>query len=263
MGIINVTPDSFYGGSRFQSNSGILRRAEAIVNEGGKIIDIGAFSTRPGAKEITSDEEYNRLFPAVKAVKENFPGIPVSIVTYRSDIVRKIVQECGPCIINDISGGTLDAEMFKTVAGLHVPYILMHIQGTPQTMQKDPFYINVVEEVIQFLAERIQQLKLLGVNDIIVDPGFGFGKNPDHNYELMNRLESFKIFGFPILAGVSRKGMVLKTLAITPDEALNGTTVLNTLALLGGANILRVHDVKEAVEACTILKQLKSSAQEQ
>jgi dihydropteroate synthase len=139
----------------------------------------------------------------------------------------------------------------------------MHIQGTPQTMQKDPFYINVVEEVIQFLAERIQQLKLLGVNDIIIDPGFGFGKNPDHNYELMNRLESFKIFGFPILAGVSRKGMVWKTLAITPDEALNGTTVLNTLALLGGANILRVHDVKEAVEACTILKQLKSSAQEQ
>ena len=208
MGILNITPDSFYDGGKYLTESDIINRAEEIILQGGKIIDIGAFSTRPGSGEISIEEELNRLMPALKIIRERFPEVDLSIDTYRSEVARTIVTNFGSCIINDISGGTMDDQMFETVAALHVPYILMHIQGTPETMQKNPAYKDVVEEVIQFLAERVGKLKLLGVNDVILDPGFGFGKLTFHNYELMNRLDCFKIFRLPVMVGVSRKGMV-------------------------------------------------------
>lgn len=258
MGILNVTPDSFYDGGRYQSEKNIVSRAEQILDEGGKIIDIGAYSTRPGAKEISVDDELERLLPAFKAVKSIFPGAALSLDTFRSEVAKTIVNEFGPCIINDISGGTMDDKMFETVADLRVPYVLMHIKGTPENMQKNPVYSDVVKEIIMFFSEQLQRLKLLGVNDVIIDPGFGFGKLADHNFELMNRLDSFKLFQLPLMVGVSRKAMIWKTLEITPEESLNGTTVLNTIALLGGANILRVHDVKEAVQVCKIVSRLKA-----
>lgn len=257
MGILNVTPDSFYDGGKYLTEKSILSRAEEIIAEGGKIIDIGAFSTRPGAKEISASEEISRLAPAVKAIRGEFPQIPLSIDTFQSEVAKTIINDFGPCIINDISGGTMDEKMFEVAADLKVPYIVMHIQGTPENMQNNPSYTNVVNEVILFLSQRVAKLKLLGVNDIIIDPGFGFGKLNSQNYELMNRLDCFKIFKLPLLVGISRKGMVWKTLGIRPEEALNGTTVLNTLALLGNADILRVHDVKEAIQAMKIVEQLR------
>jgi dihydropteroate synthase len=257
MGILNVTPDSFYDGGKYLTEKSILNRAEEIIAQGGDMIDVGAFSTRPGAKGISAKEELSRLAPAVKAIREKFPQVHLSVDTFQSEVAKAIVNDFGPCIINDISGGTMDDNMFETVADLKVPYILMHIQGTPENMQNHPSYTDVVNEVIFFLSQRVQKLKLLGVNDIIIDPGFGFGKLTGHNYELMNRLDSFKIFKLPLLVGVSRKGMVWKTLGISPEEALNGTTVLNTLALLGNADILRVHDVKEAVQTVKIVGQLR------
>ncbi len=259
MGILNVTPDSFYDGGKYITEKAILDRAEEIISGGGEIIDVGAISTRPGSIEVSIEEELVRLKPAFKAIRKNFPQMHLSLDTYRSEVAKIMVNEFGPCIINDISGGTMDEKMFEVVGGLKVPYVLMHIQGTPDNMQKDPSYNDVVNEVILFLSQRVQKLKLLGVNDIIIDPGFGFGKLTSHNYELMNRLDSFKVFKLPVLAGVSRKGMVWKTLGIKPEEALNGTTVLNTLALLGNADILRVHDVKEAVQVCKIVAQLRTS----
>jgi len=259
MGILNVTPDSFYDGGKYQTEKSILNRAEEIISQGGKIIDIGAFSTRPGSKEVSLKEELNRIVPAVKAIRDKFPQMHLSLDTYRSEVARIIVDDFGPCIINDISGGTMDEKMFEVVAGLKIPYILMHIQGTPGTMQDHPSYTDVVNEVILFLSQRVQKLKLLGVNDIIIDPGFGFGKLTSHNYELMNRLDSFKIFKLPVLVGISRKGMIWKPLGIKPDEALTGTIALNTLALLGNADILRVHDVKEAVQVCKIVNLLRES----
>lgn len=261
MGILNVTPDSFYDGGKYLSEKSIAERAAKILEEGGRIIDIGAYSTRPGAKDISVNEELDRLIPAIKAVRADFPQVPLSIDTFRSEVVKYVVNEFGPCIINDISGGTMDDEMFETVAQLRVPYILMHIKGTPQEMQKNPVYSDVVKEIIMFFSERIQRLKLLGVNDVIIDPGFGFGKLSVHNFELMNRLDSFKIFQLPLMAGVSRKAMIWRLLGVTPDESLNGTTVLNTFALLGGTDILRVHDVKEAVEVCKIVSHLKVKAE--
>ncbi len=261
MGILNVTPDSFFDGGKYRSERAILARAHEIVEQGGSIIDLGAYSTRPGAAEVTEAEELDRLLPAVEVVKKEFPEIPLSIDTFRSGVVRRVVEEFGPCIVNDISGGTLDDQIFETVAELAVPYILMHIQGTPATMQQNPVYQDVVKEVILFLSERVNRLKLIGVNDIIIDPGFGFGKNTDHNYELMNRLDAFKLFELPVLVGISRKAMIWRYLGIQPDEALNGTSVLNTLALMGGADILRVHDVKEAVEAVKIVSKLKNQAE--
>jgi len=259
MGILNVTPDSFYDGGKYQTEKSILNRAEEIISQGGKIIDIGAFSTRPGSKEVSLKEALNRIVTAVKAIRDKFPQMHLSLDTYRSEVARIIVDDFGPCIINDISGGTMDEKMFEVVAGLKIPYILMHIQGTPGTMQDHPSYTDVVNEVILFLSQRVQKLKLLGVNDIIIDPGFGFGKLTSHNYELMNRLDSFKIFKLPVLVGISRKGMIWKPLGIKPDEALTGTIALNTLALLGNADILRVHDVKEAVQVCKIVNLLRES----
>jgi dihydropteroate synthase len=260
MGILNVTPDSFYDGGKYLTGKSILKRSAQILEEGGRLIDIGAYSTRPGAKDISVEEEINRLTPAFKIVRKNFPDALLSLDTFRSEVADFIVNKFGPCIINDISGGTMDNKMFKTVARLSVPYVLMHIQGTPETMQKNPLYSDVVNEIILFMSERVQQLKLIGVNDVIIDPGFGFGKLPVHNYELMNRLESFRIFQLPLISGVSRKAMIWRLLKVAPEESLNGTTVLNTLALLGGTDILRVHDVKEAVQVCKIVSNLMQKA---
>jgi dihydropteroate synthase len=257
MGVLNITPDSFYDGGRYYSLEKALEHTAEMLAEGASIIDIGACSTRPGAVEITSDEELKRLLPVLSEIRRNFPSAILSVDTFRARVAEKVVGEIGDCIINDISGGTLDNHMFETVARLKVPYVLMHIQGTPQTMQQNPVYQNVTKEVIKQLSEGVFRLHEMGVCDVIIDPGFGFGKNLDHNFELFNNLDSFRIFELPLLVGVSRKSMVYKFLHETPDECLNGTTVFNTLALQAGANILRVHDVKPAAEAIKIVERLK------
>lgn len=260
MGILNVTPDSFYDGGIYTTESAIVKRASQILKEGGQFIDIGAMSTRPGAVEISLQEELDRLLPAVKAVRTEFPEATLSVDTYRSEVIDALYNEIGDFMVNDISGGTFDAKMFETVARLHLPYILMHSKGKSVDMQNSPVYDDVVKEIVLFLSTQVQKLRLLGVCDIIIDPGFGFGKTADHNYELLNRLDAFKIFELPVLVGVSRKAMIWRTLDIAPDESLNGTTVLNTLALTGGCDILRVHDVKEAVEAIKLVGKIKSIA---
>jgi len=257
MGIMNLTPDSFYEGSRYSMEKDILLRSEEILVSGGLIIDMGAVSTRPGAAEVSEETEMARLLPAVKAIRNHFPEAILSVDTFRSGVVSNIYDEIGGFLVNDISGGTMDGEMFATVAKLGLPYILMHMQGTPQTMQIHPFYVDVVKDILFDLSEKINSLKLMGVNDIIVDPGFGFGKNQRHNYELLNCLDSFRLFELPLLVGVSRKAMIWKLLNSSPAESLNGTTVLNTLALMGGADILRVHDVREAVETIRLVAELK------
>jgi dihydropteroate synthase len=257
MGILNLTPDSFYEGSRYQQEKEILVRAEEILLEGGLFIDIGAVSTRPGAAQVSEEEELRRLVPAVKSIRQHFPEANLSVDSYRTGVVTKVYEEIGGFLVNDISGGTMDGQMFETVAKLGLPYILMHIQGTPDTMQKNPTYQDVVKDVLLSLSEKINTLKLLGVNDIIVDPGFGFGKNLGHNYDLLNSLDSFRLFELPLLVGVSRKAMIWKLLDSSPSESLNGTTVLNTLALMGGADILRVHDVREAVETVKLVSEIK------
>jgi dihydropteroate synthase len=259
MGILNVTPDSFYDGGFYTTEAAVVKRAAQIVEEGGLFIDIGAMSTRPGAKEISLQQEIDRLLPVVRSVKREFPEANLSIDTYRSEVIQLIYNEIGGFLVNDISGGTFDDKMFEKVAGLNLPYILMHTQGMSDTMQDSPVYLNVVREIILFLSEQLQKLNQLGVCDIIIDPGFGFGKTADHNYELLNHLDSFKIFGLPIIAGISRKSMIWKELNISPDQSLNGTTVLNTCALLGGCNILRVHDVKEAVETVKLVDKIKNT----
>jgi len=261
MGILNVTPDSFYDGGAYTSESAILKRAAQILNEGGQFIDIGAMSTRPGAVEISLQEELDRLLLAVRAVKEKFPEASISVDTYRSEVVKAVFNEIGGFVVNDISGGTFDPEMFETVGGLHLPYILMHSKGKSEKMQNGPVYEDVFKEVVLFLATQLQKLKLLGVCDVIIDPGFGFGKTAEHNYDLLNHLNAFKIFELPILVGVSRKAMIWRALNISPDESLNGTTVLNTLALTGGCDILRVHDVKEAVETIKLISKIKCIAE--
>jgi dihydropteroate synthase len=257
MGILNLTPDSFYDGGRYQSVHQILQRAEEILAQGGAMIDIGAVSTRPGAGEVEEAEEISRLLPAVKAIRRQFPQAVLSIDTYRSTVVERVFGETGGFIVNDISGGTLDGKMFETVAKLGIPYVVMHLQGTPRTMQMNPSYRDVVSDILLDLSEKINTLKLLGVNDILVDPGFGFGKNISHNYELLNRLDSFRLFELPLVVGLSRKAMIWKLLNHSPAESLNGTSVLNTLALMGGADILRVHDVREAVETVRLVAELK------
>jgi len=258
MGILNITPDSFYDGGYYTSDLRILKRAAQIVEEGGCFIDIGGMSTRPGAVEISPEEEMGRLLPALKTVKKEFPDISLSVDTYRSEVVRQVYNEIGDFVVNDVSGGTFDNLMFERVAGLNLPYILMHTSGKSDTMQKNPFYSDVVREVILFLSAQVQKLKQLGVCDIWIDPGFGFGKSAAHNYELLNRLDAFRIFELPVLVGLSRKAMIWKELNGTPDQSLNGTTVLNTLALMGGCDILRVHDVKEAIEAIKLVGNIKN-----
>ncbi len=259
MGIVNVTPDSFYDGGKLTDEKVLLSWVDKMVKEGVSFIDVGAISTRPGAKLVSTKTELERLLPAVHAIRKNFPDIPLSVDTFRSWVAVRVIDEIGPIIVNDISGGTLDSKMFETIGKMNVPYILTHIQGTPQNMQEEPYYDDVVKEISNWLSERVKKLTKCGVKDIIIDPGFGFGKNIQHNYDLLNRLDSFKVFQLPVMVGLSRKSMLWKWLGIKPEEALNGTTVVNTMALLGGADILRVHDVKEAVEAVEIVKALKST----
>ena len=249
MGILNVTPDSFFAGSRTQTEAEVARRAEQLIADGADIIDIGGYSTRPGAAEVSPDEEWERLSLGLKAVRRVSADAVVSVDTFRADIARRCVEEYGAAIVNDISGGELDARMFPTVAALGVPYVLMHMQGVPRTMQQAPHYDDVLREVILYLARKVQQLRDLGARDIILDPGFGFGKTLDDNYRLLAHLDEFALFGLPILAGISRKSMIGRVLDLPPEQCLNGTTVLNTLCLAKGANILRVHDVRPAVEA--------------
>ena len=259
MGILNVTPDSFYAGSRTQTEAEIVRRVRQIVSEGAAIIDIGAYSSRPNADNVSSREEMERLRMGLKILFEIQPDAVVSVDTFRADVARMCVEEYGVAIINDIAAGEMDTDMFHTVAALNVPYIMMHMQGTPQSMQQHPHYDNLLEEVLLYFARKVQQLRDLGVKDIILDPGFGFGKTMEHNYELLSHLEEFRIFELPLLVGVSRKSMIYRLLDITPQEALNGTTVLDTICLLKGADILRVHDVKEAVETVRIVQAMRNN----
>lgn len=257
MGILNITPDSFYEESRTQTENDIRQRCRQIIDEGASIIDVGAYSSRPDAIHISAEEEMKRLRTGLRIVREECPEAIVSVDTFRAEVAERCVDEYGVNIINDISAGTLDERMFDTVARLQVPYIMMHMKGSPQTMQQAPHYENVIREVFLYFASRIRQLHDMGVNDIILDPGFGFGKTMEHNYELMAHLEEFtRTFNQPLLVGVSRKSMIYKLLGGTPTDALNGTTVLNTIALMKGAHILRVHDVKEAVEAVRIVTSL-------
>jgi dihydropteroate synthase len=260
MGILNVTPDSFYAGSRQQTEKEIIRRASQILEEGASIIDIGAYSSRPNAQHISSEEEMSRLRTGLEIINRNHPGSVVSVDTFRADVARMCVEEYGVAIINDIASGDMDERMFETVARLGVPYIIMHMQGTPQNMQMNPHYDDMLKEIFFYFSKKVQQLRDLGVKDIILDPGFGFGKTLEHNYQLMNHLEEFSIFELPLLVGVSRKSMIYHLLGGTPDEALNGTTVLDTISLMKGADILRVHDVKAAVETVKIVQKMKSCA---
>lgn len=258
LGILNVTPDSFYKESRCDEELSIARRVEKIISQGGDIIDIGAYSTRPDASFVTVEEEISRLDRALKILRKQVGDVVVSVDTFRADVARFCVENYGVQIINDVSGGTLDDKMFGTVAQLNVPYILMHMRGTPQTMQSFCEYENVTNDVVADLLHKAKLLKDLGVNDVILDPGFGFSKTLEQNYEMMSRLCEFVKTGFPILVGISRKSMIYKMLGITPQESLNGTTVLNTVALLNGAHFLRVHDVKAAVEVVNMIEKLRN-----
>ena len=258
MGILNVTPDSFYAGSRTMDEADIARRARQIVDEGGGIIDVGAYSSRPGAADVSAAEEMSRLRLALTVVRRECPGVAVSVDTFRADVARMCVEEYGADIINDISGGEMDADMFATVARLRVPYVLMHMQGTPQDMQQNPVYGDVVRDVCLYFARKVRQLRDLGAEDIILDPGFGFGKTLEHNYRLLAALDDIRaLFGLSLLAGVSRKSMIFRLLDTTPQDALNGTTAVNTVCLMKGADILRVHDVRQAVETVKIVGQLR------
>lgn len=258
MGILNITPDSFYADSRKQTEAAIEERIQSIMSEGAQIIDVGGYSSRPDAAEVSPEEEMERLAFALKILNTHYPEAIVSVDTFRAAIARKCVEEYNVAVINDISGGELDEEMFATVAALKVPYIMMHMRGTPQTMQQHTAYTDMVEEIMLYFASKIRQLHLLGVNDIILDPGFGFSKTVDQNYQLMSHLREFEAFDLPLLAGVSRKSMIYRFLGGGPADSLNGTTVLNTFALMNGADILRVHDVKAAVEAVKIITKLKA-----
>lgn len=258
MGILNVTPDSFFSESRTPDEEHIAQRVKQMMNDGADMIDIGGYSSRPGANDVSTEEEMNRLRRGLRIIRKLYPDVPVSVDTFRADVARMCIEEEGADIINDISGGMMDRQMFRTVAQLHVPYIMMHMQGTPDSMQLAPHYDNLRQEVMLYFAERIDRLCQMGVKDIIVDPGFGFGKTMEHNYELMAHLEDFQVFGLPLLVGISRKSMIYKLLGGTPQTSLNGTTVLNTIALTKGAHILRVHDVKEAAEAKRIVGMCKA-----
>ena len=258
MGIINITPDSFYKGSRYNTDEDILKAAVRMMEEGADILDVGGYSSRPGAADISLEEEGKRVLKAIKLISRELPETIISIDTFRADVAREAIIECRAHMINDISGGDADSEMFSVVEKLNVPYIMMHMKGDPRTMQDNPVYDDVVADILKWFGERIFRLQSAGVKDIIIDPGFGFGKTTEHNYELLRRLDDFSIAGLPLLVGVSRKSMIWETLKITADEALNGTTALNAIALANGADILRVHDVKEAVQTIQLVKKLKT-----
>lgn len=256
MGILNITPDSFYADSRKNTEAEIRSRVEQILQEGADIVDVGGYSSRPNAKEVPEQEELNRLLSALKIISKDFPGTVVSVDTFRSKVAKICVEEYGVAIVNDISGGMIDDKMFETVAALKVPYVLSHIKGNPATMVNECRYNDLIGEIILYFSEKIALLHRLGVNDIILDPGFGFAKNLDQNYLLMKNMEALQLFDLPVLVGVSRKRMIYELLGCTPGESLNGTTVLHAYALLHGASMLRVHDVKEAVETVKIVKKL-------
>ena len=254
MGIINVTPDSFFKGNSFTSDRGILHCAEKIVEEGASIIDIGGYSTRPNAEIVSLDQEIKRVSGGIEIILKRFPNAIISVDTFRSSVVRHVVKEYNISLINDISGGTLDDLMFETIADLKIAYILMHTRGNPQTMQSNVNYNHLVSEIFHFIGKRLAQLRLLGVKDVIIDLGFGFAKSMEQNYELLQKMSYFKSLNTPILAGLSRKSMLYNAIGTNASEALNATTAANMLALVGGASILRVHDVKQAVEAISIFK---------
>ncbi|MBU1014160.1 MAG: dihydropteroate synthase [Bacteroidetes bacterium] len=255
MGILNISPDSFYEGSRFPESEDLLKKAGLMIEEGADILDLGAVSTRPFAEEVSEREELGRLLPSLRKVRKEFPDLFVSVDTWRSKIARAAIEE-GADIINDVSGGCFDKKMAQTIAHYKKPFVLMHTKGDPKIMQVAPSYRYVNQEIMDFFNDRIKYFYDLGVDQLILDPGFGFGKSLDHNYEIIKNLKQYQTFGLPVLAGVSRKSMIYKALGITPSDALNGTTVLNTIALLNGANILRVHDVKAAKEAIKIVSRI-------
>lgn len=255
MGILNITPDSFYDGGMYKDETSILNQTEKMLADGATFIDVGAYSSRPGAAEVSEEEELKRIVPVIELLIKKFPDIIISVDTFRSKVAKETIS-LGAAIINDISGGNLDSKMYETIAKLKVPYILMHMAGTPKTMQNNPTYEDVTKDLIYFFSEKIDQLHRLNISDIIIDVGFGFGKTIEHNFQLLRNMSVFQHLDKPILAGLSRKSMLYKTLDITAQEALNATTSANTIALLNGANILRVHDVKEAVEAVTLVNQL-------
>ncbi len=256
MGILNLTPDSFYDGGKFKTENDILKQVELMLFEGATFIDIGAYSSRPSAKHISQEEELARLIPVLKIIINHFPEILISVDTFRSEVAKQSIK-AGACMINDISAGSMDDKMFATIAKLQVPYVIMHMVGTPQNMQHNTHYKDLVQDIIFYFSEKIFELRKLGVNDIILDIGFGFSKTLDQNYELLSKLELFNFMDLPILTGLSRKSMLFKLLDIKPEEALNATSVANTLALQKGSNIIRVHDVKEAMETITIVQKSK------
>lgn len=261
MGIINLTPDSFYAGSRAQSGSALRSRLEQVAEQGAAIVDLGAYSTRPGAQEVSPREERERLMPALRLLRDEYPQVPVSVDTFRAEVARWAVEEYGAALINDVSGGALDGEMFATVAQLKVPYVLMHMRGTPQTMNQLTQYTDLLVDVLDYFVERVGRLRDLGVHDIIIDPGFGFAKTADQGFELMAGMRRLKeALGLPLLVGISRKSMIYRTLGVDPEGSLNGTSVLNTYSLMQGADILRVHDVRAAVECIELVERLKASA---
>lgn len=259
MGIINLTDDSFYAGSRYTGDEEVMSVASRMLEDGADILDIGGCSTRPGSEEVSEPLERERVCRAAGLILSRFPDAVISVDTYRASVAEAAVAGAGASIINDISGGEMDAGMFPLVAQLNVPYILMHMQGTPATMQADPVYNDVVADILEWFGVRLGWLKAAGVKDIILDPGFGFGKNAGHNFEMLRRLSGFRIAGLPILAGLSRKSIVWKTLGVTPEGALNGTSALNMIALVNGASILRVHDVLEARQVVTLYEKIYPS----
>jgi dihydropteroate synthase len=255
MGILNVTPNSFFDGGKYKNDSEILSRVEKMLNDGATFIDIGAYSSKPSAEFVSEEEELQRIVPIVQLILEHFPETLISIDTFRSEVAKACIEN-GAAIINDISAGILDEKMLETIAKYNVPYIMMHMRGTPQTMQTMANYDNIVKQILFYFSERIAQARSLGINDLIVDPGFGFAKTLEQNYEVLQKMELFEILELPLLAGFSRKSMIYKTLHSSAEEALNGTTVLNTIALTKGAKILRVHDVKEAMECVTLFNKI-------
>jgi dihydropteroate synthase len=257
MGILNVTPDSFYADSRATTADAVATRAHRMLAEGAVVLDVGAYSSRPGAAEVPPAEELRRLCPALEVLRGKFPQAVVSVDTFRAEVVREVVRQFGPVIVNDISGGTLDGRMLDTVAALGLPYVLMHLRGTPQTMQQHTAYADLVGELVRYFSEKVSTLHGMGVCDVILDPGFGFAKTTEQNFELLARLEDFQLFELPLLVGLSRKSMVCRTLGVSPAEALNGTTALNMVAIAKGAAILRVHDVREAAEAVRLWAALR------
>jgi len=257
MGIMNITPDSFFGGSRYNTDKEIITAAGRMLEDGAAILDVGGYSSRPGAADISNEEEGRRVVRAIKIIRKEFPDAVISVDTFRSDVALEAILEAGAQIINDISGGDADINMFSIVERLKVPYIMMHMKGEPSTMQKKAFYDDIVADILKYFGERIFRLRTAGVKDIIIDPGFGFAKTVEHNFDLLSRLDDLSIAGLPLMVGISRKSMIWKTLDITADEALNGTTAMHTVALLKGADILRVHDVKEAMQAIRLVSNIR------